>query len=239
MYRIFLTLALIPIASALAATPFVSVGLAPSVSVFKYPTSTNRPLEYENAFVAVGGTVCAGLSGRLHEWYARFTWSNSEEAMDKFEDEVYISDVMTAYITHEHAGRWQDQRLAMGHRWLLFRSEQKLMVGFIGAGLSAGTALWRTKYKQSSAVFNVEEMEMTRDSFTREDAKYSSYSFGGSAELGGRVSINRNLFIEASTQLGINRTVFSEPGDDDGLTTNLAGTVIEPSVLVGIRWEMR
>jgi len=239
MYRILLTLTLLPFASAFAVTPFVSVGMAPTVSVFKYPTSTNRPPEYENSFLAVGGMVCAGLSGRLHEWYARFTWSNSDESKDKFEDEVYISDVMTAYITHEHADRWQDQRLTMGHRWLLFRSEQKLMVGFVGAGLSAGTALWRTHYKQSSAVFNVEEMEMTRDSFTREDAKYSSYSFGGSAELGGRVSINRNLFIEASTQFGISRTVFAEPGDDYGLTSNLAGTVIEPSLLLSLRWELR
>lgn len=238
MYRFILLLALTPICAS-AVTPFVSVGAVPVVTELKHPTSTNLPPDYENAFLAVGGTVSAGLSGRLHEWYVRFTWSNSDESKDKFDDEAYVSDVVMAFFTHEHADRWQDQRLSVGHRWLLFRSEQQLMVGFVGAGLSAGTALWRTKYKQTSAIFDVEEMEMTRDSFTRESAKYSSYSYGASAELGGRVSFNRNLFIEASTQLGVNRTAFTESDGDFGLTTNLAGTVIEPSVLLALRWEIR
>ena len=139
MYRIFILIALLP-SWIQAATPFVSVGLAPNVSVFKYPITTHEPVEYDNTFLAVGGTLSAGVRAARHEWYARFTWSNSEGAKHDARSSAYFEDVASVYTTYSAVDHWHDQRLVLGHRWLLMQSKPQPLVGFIGLGLATGRA---------------------------------------------------------------------------------------------------
>lgn len=237
MYRIFLFMALVP-AFVSAATPFISLGIAPLVTVYEYP-GENEPAQYEENFVAVGGAATIGLSSRVHEWYARFTWSNSEEARRQFKSSAYIEEVATIHSTQNEADRWQNQRLTLGYRRQLVRSEGKKLVGFVGGGLSAGTVLWRQEHTRTSWTSYWETGEVEREELNWQEAQYSLYDFGGSVELGGRATVIGGLFIEASAVLEMDRPVFRESAGDYDLYNNKAGAVIEPFLLLALRWEMR
>jgi len=236
MYRFILLLVLWPVCTQ-AATPFISLGFAPLVTVFEYP-GESEPAQYEENFVAVGGAATIGLSSRVHEWYARFTWSNSEEARRQFTSSTYIEDVADIYLTQNEADRWQNQRLTLGYRRQLVRSEGKSLVGFVGGGLSAGTVLWRQEHARTSWTYSWETGQYESEESKWQEAQYSLYNFGGSVELGGRAAIAGNLSFETSAVLNIDRPVFDANGESC-ISNNKAGAVIEPSLLLALRWEMR
>ena len=189
--------------------------------------------------MAVGGAATLGLSARQHEWYARFTWSNSRASTQRYESSTYIEDVAWSFHKFTKADRWQDQRIALGYRWLPVRTEQKLIVGFVGAAASVGTSLWRQEELQTTETILAENYEREQDTIYVQTAKYSKYSWGGSAEIGGRVSLKRALYIEISARIGAYRGTFRDEQVDFEWRNYKAGTAIEPSLLLALHWEMR
>lgn len=239
MYRIFLTLALLPFASALAVTPFVSVGMAPTLTRFTYDGDQYYSHPYERNFISLGGAVNAGVQYGSHEWYARFTWSNSDETQLNVSTDTYIEDVVWSFERIEFRDSWKDRRLSIGHHWLFAQCEQKQIVVFGGIGGSVGSAKWTQREHHISDVIDFENFVTHYDTleYSYKRSKFSSYSLGGFVDLGARVSLKHSLFLEASAQLSIDQTAFKAYQDFD-LYDNHWGNILEPAIVGVLRWDI-
>ncbi len=237
MRRYIFILLFIPFLSAKAATPFVSVGVQPTLTRFRYEFADLLVDAYYNTFLSSGGVLSGGMKYGIHESYVRFSSTMSSETNKTDEETAYSNHATTRTYTTDR-DRWQDRRLAIGHRTLIRQSNRDKINAFVGVAFSVGSGIWTQNHEQT-IVTNYFESEEPPYSRTHKDnkTKYSAYSYGGFLEFGALMPIFNSIQLMATGQIGAAITAFDE-NDAPGRSRRNAGEVFEPAVSLALRWEI-
>lgn len=235
MRRYIFILIIIPALSAQAATPFVSVGIAPTLTRFRYNFADRLGDAYYNTFLSCGGAISGGMKYGIHESYVRFSWTKSSET-SKTDEETTIGDYSTRQTYTTDRDRWQDQRFAVGHRSLIRSNKRDKIDAFVGVAFSVGSGIW-TQNREQTTVTDYFESEEPPHSETQQtnDTKHSIYSYGGFLEFGAIMPIVNSIQIMATSQIGAAITAF-DVIDAQGRSHRNAGKVFEPALSLALRW---
>lgn len=237
MRRYIFILILVPFIEATAATPFVSIGVSPTITNVRYDYGANRVHPYYNTFTSNAGVANIGVKYGVHEWYARYTWFTSGETMETSDQTSYFQDYSITNYHGESRDSWQDMRFAIGHRVLVRHAKPDKLDAFLGFALSIGSGVWRLDQVDVTETYYYWEDEFFRESRSSTVAKYSKYSYGGIFELGACYPIYSIFKIEVSGQLGANLTAFEDEESPGHFLRNEA-KIFEPALTMSLRLEI-
>lgn len=237
MRRIVLILLLVPIFEGNAATPFMSIGVAPTLTNIRYEYGATRVHPYYNSFFSTAGIANVGVKYGVHEWYARYTWFTSDRITETENSTSYYQDYSVTTTQSERTELWQDRRFAMGHRMLIRHAKPDRIDAFIGFALSIGSGIWKKDRVDNSETYYYWSGEYTHDAERSTLTKYSKYSYGGALELGVRYPIYEVIQIEVSGQLGANLTAFNDEETPRNKLQNEA-KIFEPSLAMSMRLDI-
>ncbi len=239
MYRILLALALFPFVSALAVTPFVSVGLQPTLSI---ATNEHHDLEgfnVETEFFSYAGNATAGIRTSRFEWFTRYVWSNSYTTSEFYPSYRYMPTYET-YTRHYESNRLNERKCMLGSRWVMAQDHNNRVRSYIGGGVMVGVSEWKVRLKTKARTFYYEDYT-TGDEITSNYAYSldSGYDYGGFVELGAVFKVYHMLFVEFQTQGEMHHSSIGDWDMENSPENEGSYLVVEPSFSLGFRWEMR
>ena len=239
MYRIFLALTLLPFASAFAVTPFVSVGMAPMVSIATNEHHNLEGFNVETLFFSYAGNATAGVRTSRFEWFARYVWSNSYATSEYTTSYEFAPTYDTTYRNYE-INRLKERKLLLGGHWVIAQDHNNRVRSYVGGGLMAGISEWNVRLKTEARTFYYEDQ--TRVSEEISNYVYtldSGYDYGGFVELGAVLKVYQMLFVEFQTQGEIHHSTITDWDMEDSPENEGSYLIVEPSFSLGLRWDIR
>lgn len=238
MYRIILLLALMPICAS-AMTPFVSVGMAPTVSIATNEHHNLEGFNVETLFFSNAGNATAGVRTSRFEWFARYVWSNSYATSEYTTSYEFAPTYDTTFRNYE-INRLKQRKLLLGGHWVMVQDHNNRVRSYVGGGLMAGISEWKVRLKTKARTFYYEDYssgdEVVSDyAYTLE----SGYDYGGFVELGAVFKVYQMLFVELQTQGELHHSSITDWDMEWSQENEGSYLIVEPSLSLGLRWEMR
>ncbi len=238
MYRIFiLLLALTPICAS-AITPFVSVGLQPTLSVATNEHHNLDGFNVETEFFSYAGKATAGISQYRFEWFARYVWSNSYTTSEFYPSYEYTPAYET-YYRHYENNRLSERKYMLGGHWVMAQDHNKRVRSYVGAGPMAVVSQWKTRLKTTARTLYYEDFTWVSEEVANyEYSLDSEYDYGGFVEVGTVFKVYRMLFVEIEAQTELHHSTVTDWDMEDSPENEGSYLVVEPSFGLGLRWEL-
>lgn len=234
-----------PVLSAKAATPFVSMGVQPTLTLVgtSWSLSNQGGMDVHRMFFTYDGGFSAGVKSNKYELYIEYSWKNSQEEYDNYGNYIIIEDTTWSSTNYSHSMRLKDNRIKTGVRLIVSSSANERVESFVGVGFSSGTTKWSQYseyYERTYLLADTEHYEPLSTSFSsRENNWNSSFSIGGFVELGSRFVVYQDLSVATSGQLHVFGSEFDETTIDNYSWGHIGQYYIEPMFSLALRWDFR
>lgn len=238
MYRIILLLALMPMCAS-AMTPFVSAGVAPTLSIATNEHHYLEGFNVEAEFFSYAGNATAGVRTSRFEWFVRYMWSNSYTTSEFYPSYRYMPTYDT-YTRHYENNRLNERKYMLGGHWVMAQDNNNRVRSYVGGGLMAGISEWKVRLKDIARTFYYEDHtrvseEISNYAYTLD----SGYDYGGFVELGAVFKVYQMLFVEFQTQAELHHSSIGDWEMEYNSENEGSYLVVEPSFSLALRWEMR